>query len=621
MSKAQSGSAGLAALSFGALGVVFGDIGTSPIYALKESLAAAGTTVYDIMGVVSLLFWSLMAVVTFKYLIFVLRADNAGEGGILALFSLLPRRYRRPDGKRDLSVFLLMLLGTALLFGDGLITPAISVLSATEGLGAINPELGSLSVPITVIVLIALFSVQFKGTHSLGKVFGAVIFVWFVSIGTFGFLAMIKQPEVLQALSPAYAIEYVANDGWHTLIIMASVILAVTGAEALYADLGHFGKRPIRLGWFAIVAPSLVLCYLGQAAKMLEDPENRENLFFSLAPNQLWTTYLVLIATMATVVASQALITGVASLARQASQLGLFPRLRVVHTSEDHQGQIYVPAVNAILGVGSIFLVMNFRTSSAMAHAYSFAIAGTMLVTTIAFGIVAKSKWGWRTPAVVAFVAVFGLFDLAFFLATVTKVIHGAWVPLVIAMGVSYLMWVWRKGQVVLAKALKRDRHDWTWLHDGVSSGAVVETESLGIFLSSDPDYVPQAAVSQVQNLQAIPHRIVVVSVVGEDLPYSTTAPVIEKIDHKVTHVSIFTGYMESPDVPKALRDSLLSREDEIAATYYLSDRKFVGTESGELRGVSDQVFSFLHRNSATASQYFGLPEDRVVILTVQMDL
>ncbi|MEN9711461.1 MAG: hypothetical protein RL441_1453 [Actinomycetota bacterium] len=621
MSKQHSGSASVTALTFGALGVVFGDIGTSPIYALKESLTAAGTTVYDIMGVVSLLFWSLMAVVTFKYLVFVLRADNAGEGGILALFSLLPRRYRRPERKRDFTIFILMLLGTALLFGDGLITPAISVLSATEGLGAINPELGSLSVPITVLVLVILFSVQFKGTHSLGKVFGSVILLWFITIGAFGLLAALKQPQVFQALSPVYAIEYVAHDGLHTLIIMSSVILAVTGAEALYADLGHFGKRPIRLGWFAIVAPSLVLCYLGQAANMLENPENRENLFFSLAPNQLLKTYLVIVATLATVVASQALITGVASLARQASQLGLFPRLRVIHTSVDHQGQIYVPAVNAILGIGSIFLVMNFRTSSAMAHAYSFAIAGTMLVTTIAFGIVATTRWGWKKSSVYTFVAFFGLFDLAFFLATVTKVIHGAWVPLLIAIGVSYLMWVWRKGQVALSASLKRDRHSWAWLHDAVSSGAVIETESVGIFLSSDATNVPQAAVSQVQNLQAIPHRIIVVSVVGEDVPYSLNAPVVARIDHKVTHVSIFTGYMESPNVPQSLREVLLSREDEISATYYLSDRKFVGPHTGELRGSSDQVFSFLHRNSATASQYFGLPEDRVIILTVQMDL
>ena len=621
MSSAIKAKSTLPVLTFGALGVVYGDIGTSPIYALKESLGAAGYQVADVMGTVSLLFWSLMIVVTIKYLVFVLRADNSGEGGILALFSLLPQSIRNPQNGPKIAVFVLMLLGTALLFGDGLITPAISVLSATEGLAAINPNLADLSVPITVVLLILLFSIQYKGTAALGKIFGLVILIWFVTIGGLGINALTKQPQALQALSPMYAIDYIANHGFHTLIIMSSVILAVTGAEALYADLGHFGKKPIRIGWFLLVAPSLVFCYLGQAALVIDDPANRKNLFFNLAPNQTWLMFLVGIATLATIIASQALITGVSSLARQASQLGLFPRVRVVHTSDRHEGQIYVPFINMVLGIGSILLVLNFRTSSAMSHAYSFAIAGTMLITTIAFGIVAWTVWKWNRAAVIVFVSIIGFFDVVFFLSTVSKIINGAWVPLVIAIGVVYLMWVWRKGQLVLGRALLRDQHDWRWLEDGVNGGEVLETETLGIFLSSAANRVPQAAVSQVQNLQSIPHRIIVATVVTENVPFAQKPSEVQKINHRATQVIIYSGFMETPNVPKALRDALLSPEDETAATYYLSDRNFVNPESGEMKGNSDKVFAFLHKNSETASQYFGLPENRVITLAVQMDL
>ena len=621
MSSAIKAKSTLPVLTFGALGVVYGDIGTSPIYALKESLGAAGYQVADVMGTVSLLFWSLMIVVTIKYLVFVLRADNSGEGGILALFSLLPQSIRNPQNGPKVAVFVLMLLGTALLFGDGLITPAISVLSATEGLAAINPNLADLSVPITVVLLILLFSIQYKGTAALGKIFGLVILIWFVTIGGLGINALTKQPQALQALSPMYAIDYIANHGFHTLIIMSSVILAVTGAEALYADLGHFGKKPIRIGWFLLVAPSLVFCYLGQAALVIDDPANRKNLFFNLAPNQTWLMFLVGIATLATIIASQALITGVSSLARQASQLGLFPRVRVVHTSDRHEGQIYVPFINMVLGIGSILLVLNFRTSSAMSHAYSFAIAGTMLITTIAFGIVAWTVWKWNRAAVIVFVSIIGFFDVVFFLSTVSKIINGAWVPLVIAIGVVYLMWVWRKGQLVLGRALLRDQHDWRWLEDGVNGGEVLETETLGIFLSSAANRVPQAAVSQVQNLQSIPHRIIVATVVTENVPFAQKPSEVQKINHRATQVIIYSGFMETPNVPQALRDALLSPEDETAATYYLSDRNFVNPESGEMKGNSDKVFAFLHKNSETASQYFGLPENRVITLAVQMDL
>lgn len=621
MSISPKATAGIPALTFGALGVVYGDIGTSPIYALKESLANAGTAQNEVFGVVSLLFWSLMIVVTIKYLLFVLRADNNGEGGILALFSLLPASIRRPTKKLNIVIFSLMLLGTALLFGDGLLTPAISVLSATEGLATLNPELGELAVPLTIIILIALFSFQYKGTESLGKVFGVIILIWFSAIGALGLRAVIEVPAVVGALSPVYAIEFIGSNGVHTFIIMSSVILAVTGAEALYADLGHFGVKPIRIGWFFIVGPSLVLNYLGQAARMMQDSENRKNLFFSLAENSTEKIALIVIATLATIIASQALISGVASLARQASQLGLFPRVNIVHTSKNHEGQIYVPAINTILAIGSIFLVINFKSSSALAHAYSFAITGTMLITTIAFSIIALYRWKWNKLSVVALVILIGTLDVVFFLSSVTKILHGAWVPLLIAICVVYLMWIWRKGQNVLTKSLRTKGKTWQWLEESVISGEVIETESLGIFLSASPDTVPQAAIAQVQNLQAIPHRMIIATVVTDDVPFSTKAPEIEQINNRAKLVTIYCGFMESPNIPKSLTASCIDAEVERSATYFLSDRKFVGLESGELQGNAEKVFSFLHRNSATAAHYYGLPQERVITLAVQMDL
>lgn len=608
-------------LTLGALGVVFGDIGTSPIYALKESLATAGHSLYDVYGVVSLIFWSLMIVVSLKYLVFVLRADNKGEGGILALFSLLPRSIRNSTGGIRYGIFLLLLIGTALLFGDGVLTPAISVLSATEGLGTLSPNLADLSVPLTVAILVVLFSVQSKGTAVIGKVFGPIILVWFGTIGLFGLLQVSKAPEVLRAMSPVYAGEYIAHHGFHSLVIMSSVILAITGAEALYADLGHFGKGPIRFGWFTIAGPSLVLCYLGQASLVLRHPEVRESLFFSLAPTKPLAVFLVIIATLATVIASQALISGVASIARQAVQLGLFPRLKIVHTSESHEGQIYVPAVNALVGAGSIFLVLNFGTSSALANAYSFAIAGTMLITTIAFGIVAIERWKWNVLSVSLLLVLLVIVDLMFFLATVTKIIKGAWVPLLIGALVVYMMLVWKKGQKALSIALERDNTSWDYVDDLIARKEIEVIPSTGIFLSSTSSKVPQAIRSQIRNLHSIPQRIVIATVETEDVPISTTPATVVKVSERVTQVLIFVGFMEDVDVPKALLKSLLSANEEAEATYYLSDRKFFSPESGELRGMTDKVFTFLHRNSSTASHYFALPDDRVITLTIQMDL
>ena len=620
MKKVQSPAA-FAALTIGSLGVVFGDIGTSPIYAFRQSLNSSGSTAYDIFGVVSLIFWSLMLVVSVKYLTFVLRADNNGEGGILALFALLPWKIKNAQTGARYGFLFLLMLGTALLFGDGILTPAISVLSATEGLGAIDPQFVHLTVPITVGILVILFGLQYKGSGSIGRLFGPVILVWFGTIGYLGFRKVQEMPHVMKALSPYYAVEYIGHHGVHTFVILSSVILAITGAEALYADLGHFGKTPIRVSWYLVVAPTLILNYLGQAVVALQNPNTKGNLFFDLAPTKAWTLYLVLIATAATVIASQALITGVASLSRQAVKLGLFPRLKIVHTSADLEGQIYVPAINLLVGIGSIFLVIIFRSSYALANAYSFAISGTMLVTTLAFGFVAKEKLKWSKGAIAIVLPLLLIIDVAFFLSTVTKLIKGAWVPLVIALAITYLMWTWRKGQRALSAALSQATLEWDEVEELIESNSISVIPDTGVYLSSTAIQVPQALVSQVRNLRSIPSKIIVVEVITGDIPFVSAPPRVREINPRVTEVIIWVGFNQQLSVSKILAEKVLTPEVESACTYYLSDRKFVESSEGVLSGLTERVFALLHRNSATASDYFGLPDDRVISLGTRMDI
>ena len=611
----------LGALTLGALGVVFGDIGTSPIYALRESLNTAGTSVFDIYGVVSLLFWSLMLVVSIKYLAFVLRADNNGEGGILSLFALLPNKIRKSTSGTKYAFLIFLLLGTALLVADGMLTPAISVLSATEGISAINPGLGHWSVPLTVAILIALFAIQSRGTNTIGKVFGPIVLIWFATIGYFGFIRVQDRPEVLRALLPSYAIEYVGHHGFHTFIILSSVILAITGAEALYADLGHFGKRAIRLGWFLVVAPALILNYLGQAVIAIENPDTDGSLFFALAPNDNLRIFLVVIATLATIIASQALITGVASLSRQAVRLGLLPRLKIIHTNEDVIGQIYVPAVNLIVGIGSVFLVLNFRTSGALANAYSFAIAATMLMTTLAFGYVAIEKLKWKKQALYFVIPPLILIDLSFFIATVTKIFKGAWVPLLVGISITYLMWVWRKGQSALEMAVRDQNISWDEVDAAIDAKTVSIIPDTGVYLSTNALKVPQALAAQLKNLHSCPEKILIVTVVQGDVPIVTAKPTLKEISPRVQQLYVWVGFMQDVNIQKTIIENVMSAEEEARCTYYLSDRKFVESPAGNLKGTTEKVFSILHRNATTASNYFGLPESRVITLGTQMDL
>jgi KUP system potassium uptake protein len=615
----QRGS--IAMLTLGALGVVFGDIGTSPIYALRQSLDTSGTSVYDIYGVVSLIFWSLMLVVSLKYLAFVLRADNNGEGGILSLFALLPKNVRNATkGSRYVFIIFLM-LGTALLVADGMLTPAISVLSATEGIEAINPGLAHWTIPLTLLILAILFAVQFKGSEAIGKIFGPIIFIWFATIGYLGFKQVQIRPEVTKALWPSYAIEYIGHHGLHTFIILSSVILAVTGAEALYADLGHFGKRPIRLSWFLIVAPSLVLNYLGQAVIALENPGTKENLFFATASSNSIRIYLVILATIATIIASQALITGVASLSRQAVRLGLLPRLKIIHTSATVVGQIYVPAVNLIVGFGSIFLVVNFRTSSALANAYSFAISATMLMTTLAFGYIAVDKLNWNKRILYLTIPLLLIIDISFFLATVTKILKGAWVPLLIGILITYVMWVWRTGQKALEQAVREQDITWDDVERAVTSQEVAIIPDTGIYLSASALKVPQALSAQLRNLHSCPEKILIVTVIQGEVPFVKAKPLVKVISERVRQLYVWVGFNQDVDIRNSIIENVMSEEEEQLCTYYLADRKFIESAEGTLDGLTEKTFAILHRNSATASTYFGLPESRVITLGTQMDI
>ena len=613
--------AGTTSLVLGATGVVFGDIGTSPIYAFKETVHASGSSAESIFGVTSLFFWTLIIVVTIKYLTFVMRADNRGEGGILALLSLMPTKYRQPKSGNQKALLFLVLVGTALLFGDGVLTPAISVLSATEGLALLDSAFEGTAVPLTVVILAILFLVQYRGTHTMGKIFGPVMTVWFVLIGGLGIYRFMAEPSVIKALSPIYALEFIANNGTKTFLVLASVILCVTGAEALYADMGHFGKHPIRLAWIFLVGPSLVLCYLGQAALVTTNPEAADNPFFGLAPNNGMVLLLVMVATMATVIASQALITGVFSLSRQAVQLGLFPRLTIRHTSADTEGQIYVPIVNWLVGATSIALVIGFQSSSALASAYVLAIAGTMAITTVAFYVVARQIWEWPLYKAASLAGVFLIVDLAFLIGTASHIFDGGWVPILLGGIVLALMLVWRLGNFALNNRMRDSSRTWQEIYAGCESGDIAMVPGVGIFLASPAEVVPSALISHVTIMHSLPESVIVVTVKSDAQPVSNTPVLVDHITDRLCLVTIFSGYMETIVIPEVLQREVLSSGVEEKATYYLSERHFLASETGSLGKRTENIFEILHRNAVSPTQYYGLPYGRVITIGTRIDL
>ena len=620
-SHAHPHKAGTSALVLGATGVVFGDIGTSPIYAMKQTFIISGAEPDQIYGIASMIFWALMLVVSLKYLTFVMRADNKGEGGMLALLSLMPEHIRSPKSRKHLALLVLVLIGTSLLFGEGGLTPAISVLSATEGLALLNPDLDVVAVPATVIILAILFAMQSRGTETIGKFFGPVTFVWFILIGSLGIFRILQEPEVIKALSPTYAIQYFMNSGLNSLFVLAAVILVVTGAEALYTDMGHFGAKPIRIAWTIIVGPALVLSYLGQAAVLINNPAAISNPFFALAPNKPMTLVLIIMATAATIVASQALITGVFSLSRQAVQLGLFPRLTIRHTNADQEGQIYVPVANWLVGFISIALVIAFQSSSALASAYVLAIAGTMTVTTIAFTIVARQIWKWPLWKIAPLTTLFFTLDIIFLAGTATRFFDGGWVPIVFGSLILAMMLVWRAGNRALNKKMRDSSRTWQEIYAGCESGEIAMVPGIGIFMASPAEVVPAALISHVTIMHSLPESVYVVTIKSDTQPVSTTPVLIDHVTDRLCQVTIFAGYMETVNVPNILQRDALSSEEENSATYYLSERHFLASDGGNLGKRTETLFEILHRNAVSPTTFYGLPYGRVITIGTRIDL
>ncbi len=604
------------------MGVVYGDIGTSPIYAFNEAVKAGGDSRNEILGVLSLVFWTLTAVVSVKYLIFVLRADNRGEGGTLAMLSQLPTKIR--EGKKGIYGFtvFIFLMAAAMEFSDGILTPAISVVSAVEGIKSVNPDLEFLVVPLTVIILAVLFTFQFKGTHRIGAVFGPVMIVWFLTIAFVGVSQVVQNPESLVALNPVYAFQYIVQHQWATLFVMSSVILAVTGAEALFSDLGHFGRTPIRIGWFGLAGLALPLNYFGQGALLLREPSAIGNSFFGMVPSGVPALLMLLITTFATIIASQALISAVASLTSQAVQLGFLPRVRIRHTNKKERGQIYVPFVNTVVGVGSIALVIIFESSTALAGAYSFAIAFTMLVSTIGLLILAFTQWSKYKFFLVPVFTIFLLMDLSLFAASSTKLVTGAWIPLIAGFCLGSMMWIWRKGRQQLDLRLHETSMTWDEVAKLRKKGKINLTDNLGIYPSAVIDIVPQALEQQIRVMGSMPKNVVVVKVTSVDMPYSHKAPEFTQINDFLSTVSISSGFMEQRNVPRALRSKTIAPHiDEREAIYFVTDRTLVPKHRTDLNRVEEVIFTTLHRNATAPAHFYHLPDRRVITFDVSIEV
>jgi KUP system potassium uptake protein len=615
----------LIALSLGALGVVYGDIGTSPLYALRESLeghALAATSV-NVLGVLSLIFWSLVLVISVKYLVFVMRADNDGEGGILALTALLmPSKLVRGGGRWAL--ISLGLFGTALLYGDGIITPAISVLSAVEGLKIVTTAFEPYIVPIAIVILVLLFLIQPRGTGAVGRLFGPVMVVWFVTLGALGLWHIVREPSVLVALSPAYAINFFVIDGFRGFLVMGSVFLVVTGGEALYADMGHFGKQPIRLAWFVLVLPGLMLNYLGQGALVLQNPEAIENPFYLMAPPGFLIPFVIL-ATMASVIASQALISGVFSITMQAMQLGYTPRLAIHHTSAREMGQIYIPTINWVLMVACIGLVLGFESSSRLAAAYGIAVTLTMFVTTILFLFVAKERWKWPPFALTAFGVVFLTIDAAFLGANLFKIPDGGWFPLVVAVLVFTQLTTWKRGTALVSERLKASGLPIKTFIEGLDWKNIKRVPGVAVFMTRNTDTVPPALIANLRYNHVLHEKVVLLCAETVEVP--RVLPVeredIKELSHGFYQITLHYGFMEEMNVPKVLEN--LVHEDlnfrPETTTYFIGRQTLFATKNPGMPIWRENLFITMHRNAGSAATYFRLPPQQVIEIGTQLEL
>lgn len=628
--KAAHRESPLLQLALAALGVVFGDIGTSPLYAVRECFVgphAVAVTPANVVGVLSLVFWSLTVVISIKYLVFVMRADNEGEGGILALLALVvPREGAVPFSR--LVLISCGLFGAALLYGDGIITPAISVLSAVEGLNVATHAFESLVVPISAAILVLLFAVQRHGTGGLGAVFGPTMLVWFLVIGALGLCAIVQQPHaelsVWHALNPWYGLEFFVRNGVHGFLILGSVVLCITGGEALYADMGHFGPRPIRVGWYALVFPALLLNYFGQGALLLARGSTVNHPFFELAP--AWMLYpLVALATLATIIASQALISGAFSLTHQASQLGYLPRFNMIHTSETQAGQIYIPQVNVALGTLCLLLVVGFGSSSALAGAYGLAVTGTMTATTLLFYAVTRERWAWSLPAAGLIAALFLLFDLSFLIANLPKLAHGGWFALTVGAVVFTILTTWKRGRAEVAAMLERASVDERAFLADVENQRVVRVEGTAIVMTSTPRGIPAVLLHYFKHMRTLHKRVVLLSILAEKRP---EVPDKEKIEVQELGAGFYRivarfGFMEKPRVPLVLRlcQAKGLAFDMMTTTFFLGRETLLPTGRSAMAKWRKRLYILLARNAPSAAAFFEIPANRVVELGTQLEL
>jgi KUP system potassium uptake protein len=615
----------LAILSLGALGVVYGDIGTSPLYALKEVFGGTHHPVPinegNVLGILSLVFWALMLVVTIKYVIFIMRANNKGEGGIMALMALVV--HSQPDARRARILMLLGLAGAALFYGDGTITPAVSVLSAVEGLEVATPAFKPYVIPITLLVLTGLFTAQKWGTGRMGSLFGPVMAIWFAVIALLGVINIAHVPRVLAALDPTYAVEFMFRHGLLGFFSLGAVVLVVTGAEALYADMGHFGRVPVQLAWTLLVLPSLTLNYFGQGALLIVDTKAIENPFYLLAP--AWALYpLVVLSTIATVIASQAVISGAYSMTQQAMQLGYSPRMAIQHTSSRQIGQIYLPGINWALFLGVVVLVVGFRSSTNLAAAYGIAVTGTMAITTILAYVVARSMWKWSVVASATLFGAFLLIDLAFFSANILKISEGGWFPLVFGLGVFTLMSTWKRGRQLLQSRLEAD---------SIPLDAFIASASLGcttvpgtaVFMTTDLDSVPHALLHSLKHYKSLHRQVILLNAHTLDVPHVPEAQrvVVESINSQFWKVKVFFGFMDTPDLPRALEwcgEQGLDLE-AMDTSYFLGRESLIPKLRSDMAFWREKLFVSMFRNAGDAATWFMLPPNRVVELGSQVVL
>ena len=607
---------GTVALALGALGVVYGDIGTSPLYALKEAFNEKSHVMtvdkINVYGICSLAFWALVIIISIKYLMFVMRADNRGEGGILALTALvMPKKGEAV--KRASALVILGVFGTALLYGDGIITPAISVLSAVEGLEEVSTSFADWVVPIAIVILVGLFLVQRKGTGAVGKVFGPIMMIWFATLALLGLRHVIDNPDIINSVNPKYAIDYFTHESGKAFLSLGSIFLVVTGGEALYADMGHFGRRPIALGWYGMVLPSLVLNYWGQGAYLFKHPEDVENIFFRMVPEGL-TLPIVILATMATIIASQALISGVYSLTAQAVQLDYLPRIEIRHTSQQHFGQIYVPLVNWLLMAGCVGLVIGFQTSSNLAAAYGIAVTMTMAITTLIFFRVLTDRWNWSTfRALLVCVPLF-VIECGFLGANIIKIPHGGWFALTVAVVLMVQMQTWRRGRALVAARIHRGERPIENVLDEAED--IKRVAGTAVFMFKDLGKAPPALVNNLRHNKVLHQTTLIVSVETSDEPRVEPSERCElvKVAPGVFQVQLTYGFMEDPDVPAALaaieQRGLEFDPDDV--TYFLGHESIVAGKAPGMNPLAEHLFVLLNRGADSASRFFNLPPEKV---------